>query len=138
MQVVERVAPKDTVWTYNNVTHQPAKTSTYCNRTWDARRQTFIPSRKHPQVDTALKHSPRELLQMVKTTPRGSRMPHLLTTPRAEHLYEGDDIDRALRVRDRRRREIETLYRIRELDACLGLWAPSLQRCWPCPPALVG
>lgn len=113
-QIVERVAPKDTVWTYNNATFQPARKSTHTDMAWDPRRQAYMPSKHPPRVDESLKHAPEEVLQMIETTPRGSRVPHLLTTPRMEHLYEGKDIQLALRKREKRRKEIETLATIHD------------------------
>ena len=113
-QIVERVAPMDTVWTYNNATFQPARKSTHTDMAWDPRRQAYMPSKHPPRIDGELKHAPEEVLQMIETTPRGGRVPHLLTTPRMEHLYEGKDIQLALRKREKRRKEIETLATIHD------------------------
>mmetsp|Transcript_2581 Transcript_2581/g.6303 ORF Transcript_2581/g.6303 Transcript_2581/m.6303 type:complete len:771 (+) Transcript_2581:78-2390(+) len=114
-QIAERCAPMDMVWTYNNATAQPTRSSCWTNRKWDPHRQKHMPTNVFPPIDTIMKHSPRELLQMVQTTPRGGSMPHLLTTPRMEHLYEGRDVRKVLMLRDKRREEIENLQKIQEL-----------------------
>lgn len=43
-QVAERVVPEDMVWSYNNVTAQPATKSTWLNVRWNVLRQAFVPN----------------------------------------------------------------------------------------------
>ena len=65
--------------------------------------------------ETKLKHSPRECLQALTKTPRGGAIPHLLLTPRQEHLYEGEEIQEALQLREDKRRDGEKKKAIYDL-----------------------
>ena len=106
-KIAERVVPEDMIWTYNNVTAQPAPKSTWLNMRWNVMRQAYIPTASKVPIDKYLKHSPRECIQALTKTPRGGSIPHLLLTPRQEHLYEGDDIQRALDLREEQRKDGE-------------------------------
>jgi hypothetical protein len=114
-QVGERVVPEDMVWSYNNVTAQPAVKSTWLNNRWNVIRQAYVPCDAKAPVDSKLKHSPRECIQALVKTPRGGPIPHLLLTPRQEHLYEGDDIHEALRLREERRKDGEKIRILADL-----------------------
>lgn len=114
-QVGERVVPEDMVWTYNNITAQPAVKSTWLNLRWNVLRQAYVPCDARAPVDLKLKHSPRECIQALVKTPRGGPIPHLLLTPRQEHLYEADDIHEALRLREEKRKDGEKIRILADL-----------------------
>ena len=103
--VAERVVPEDMCWTYNNVTAQPAIKSTYLNLRWNVLRQAHVPNPAKATLDSKLKHSPRELMQGLSHTPRGGALPHLMLTPRQEHLYEGEEFQEALALREEKRKD---------------------------------
>eukprot|EP00960_Hanusia_phi_P041097 754827-Hanusia_phi.AAC.4 len=105
--IAERTAPDGTIWTYNNATAQPGKASTWKCEKWDVSLQRHIPNLSRTPMDTKMKHSPREILQMLTRTPRGGTVPYLLLTPRNEHLYEGEDVLRALQLREEFRQDQE-------------------------------
>jgi len=113
--VGERVVPEDMVWSYNNVTAQPAVKSTWLNVRWNVLRQAYIPCDARAPVDVKLKHSPRECMQALVKTPRGGPIPHLLLTPRQEHLYEGEDVHEALRLREEKRKDGEKVRILADL-----------------------
>lgn len=113
--VGERVVPEDMVWSYNNVTAQPAVKSTWLNLRWNVLRQAYVPCDARAPIDVKLKHSPRECMQALVKTPRGGPIPHLLLTPRQEHLYEGEDVHEALRLREERRKDGEKVRVLADL-----------------------
>jgi len=105
--IAEKTAPKGTIWTYNNATAQPGKVSTWRSEKWDVGLQRYIPEMSRTPLDSKMRHSPREILQMLTRTPRGGTVPHLLLTPRNEHLYEGEDVLKALQLREAFRQDQE-------------------------------
>ncbi len=106
-QVAERVVPEDMVWTYNNMTAQPAVKSSWQNLRWNVLRQAYVPNGYKMPMDPQIKHSPRECIQALTKTPRGGAIPHLLLTPRQEHLYEEDQIQEVLKLREEKRKDGE-------------------------------
>ena len=114
-QVAERVVPEDMVWTYNNMTAQPAVKSSWQNLRWNVLRQAYVPSDYKSPIDTKMKHSPRECIQALTKTPRGSAIPHLLLTPRQEHLYEEEQIQEVLQLREEKRKDGEKKKIVLEL-----------------------